>query len=235
MTHITDNHYTDEELNIREVVHILPSSPLHLTCHNVSILRGDDNILLRHFTHSFAQKTITHIIGKNGSGKTSFLRMFGRAISLPFQGISPLNLYKWILVPIAYFGHDDGIKQTLTAKENIYLQAQMFGITTPHKDDYVTSLIEDFRIKDLLDIPVRYLSRGQKRRVALVCFFFTQIRAVYLLDEPTTGLDKNSVQRFYDFLQVLKHDSIILLTAHHDIEMAVDKVLNLEEYACSDS
>ncbi len=130
--------------------------------------------------------------GANGSGKSSLLRL-AAGLSRPAAGA----LY-WDGRPIEreaeahhrrliYLGHADGLKAGLSVRENLAFWAALTGDAAK-----VDAALELFDLLLLADLPARFLSAGQRRRTALARLALQDIRApaLWLLDEPTTALDK---------------------------------------------
>ena len=128
------------------------------------------------------------IVGRNGTGKTSLLRILA--------GIAPVTAGEIRLggkasqewgpeerALLAYRGHLNGIKLDLTGRENIAFYA---GIRGEHPDP--SAWIDELRLQHVIDRPVRQLSAGQRRRVGLAVLRAVKA-SVWLLDEPITNLD----------------------------------------------
>lgn len=120
------------------------------------------------------------LTGPNGAGKSTLLRVLA-GLKRPDAGAVTWNGEPVGEARVAYLGHLDAVKPGLTVRENLAF---------PPTDG---SGIAELALAPLLDVPGRMLSAGQKRRVALAR---TAGRgaALWLLDEPTLGLDAASVQ-----------------------------------------
>ena len=184
--------------------------------------------MLREVSASFELNRITHVTGSNGAGKTSLMRCIA--------GYYPLYAGKMLLDgqmldqnSVTYLGHDNGLKSNLTPYENIYSYAKIVNAHSGINCNHIENLIDVFRLKPLMDIPTYYLSHGQKRRVALAQFF-AKPSAVYLLDEPVNGLDTQSVDDFFNYIDVLKKEKIIIMTNHQKGHYKYDDVISLEQY-----
>ena len=135
------------------------------------------------------------LTGPNGSGKSSLLRVMAGLLR-PAQGA----LY-WGGTPVAddpeaqrdrlhYLGHLDAVKPVLTAAENLAFWAALHGGAAAE----VARALAAFDLTALARVPGRMLSAGQKRRVALARLLAAPAE-VWLLDEPTVGLDTASLAR----------------------------------------
>lgn len=128
--------------------------------------------------------------GRNGAGKTTLLRMLA--------GLLPARSGRILLggVPLdqapprGWLGHDDALKPMLTARENLLFAA------CRHRDPEaaIATALEGFDLADLAELPARLLSAGQRRRLALARLGLSAA-TLWLLDEPSVGLDAASVGR----------------------------------------
>lgn len=130
------------------------------------------------------------LVGPNGAGKSSLLRMLAGLID-PAQGV-----ISWRDEPIArdrmayqadvlYGGHLDGVKAPLTPREHLNFWAALMGAPARGWDDLLTR----WGLSARADDPARFLSAGQKRRLALARFELDP-RPLWLMDEPDAALDR---------------------------------------------
>ncbi|MFZ1414305.1 MAG: heme ABC exporter ATP-binding protein CcmA [Defluviicoccus sp.] len=133
------------------------------------------------------------LVGRNGCGKSSLLRLMA-GLGRPAEG-----LLAWSGVAIAddseahhrrlhLIGHQDAIKPALTVKENLGFWARYQGGgrgATARIDDALRA----FALDRLAELPARYLSQGQRRRLGL-CRLLASQAQLWLLDEPRAGLDR---------------------------------------------
>jgi heme exporter protein A len=136
--------------------------------------------------------------GTNGAGKSSLLRLLA-GFNEPAAGTLTMEPGNGRIADQAnYVGHHDAIKPVLTVRENLTFWKAAFG--TGNVDDALLS----FGLVSLADDAARLLSQGQKRRLALSRLALIS-RPVWLLDEPTVGLDTSAVENLC--IQIKKHVS----------------------------
>ena len=189
----------------------------------------DDRVLFEHLSLSLDAGQMLLVEGRNGSGKTSLLRILtGLKLAdhgdVFWQGCSIGQLAADYYEQMNYIGHHDGVKRELTCIENLRL-AQAMG--KPAVID-LEDVLEQVNLYRYGDTPVSHLSAGQKRRLALARLIATESR-LWVLDEPFTSLDKKSMAQFETmFAQHLAEDGAIVMTSHHDIEMQGSNIQRLE-------
>ncbi|MCK8094958.1 cytochrome c biogenesis heme-transporting ATPase CcmA [Pseudoalteromonas sp. A3] len=162
---------------------------------------------------------IMQLAGPNGAGKTSLLRIVA-GFSVPDEGAIFYNQqaiakhYEEYATDLLFIGHKTGVNVQLSALENVRHWLHINGYTN-EPDLY--PILAKLGLVGLEDVPVRMLSAGQQRRVALVRLWLSDAK-LWVLDEPFTALDKNGVaflqQRFSEHL---KSGGAILLTTHQDL------------------
>lgn len=163
------------------------------------------------------------ITGENGSGKTSLLRMLV-GLTPPFSG-----KVSWKSRPIKqlgdeyrrellYCGHPLGLKDSLSATENLHSIAALAN--EPVAPSVVHDALCRTGLQDSAHMPVRALSQGQKRRVSLARLFLFK-RALWILDEPLTALDAKASQHIAQAIDWhLDGGGIAVLTTHQDMTLA---------------
>ncbi len=159
--------------------------------------------------------------GPNGAGKTTLLRTIGD-LQKPITGTidAPED-------SIAYAAHQDGLKATLTVRENLQFWARIYR---RHMGD----VLQRMNLQVLADRPAQSLSAGQKRRLGLARLLVTG-RPIWLLDEPTVSLDAASVALFGDVLRGhLADGGMALIATHIDLGIKAD-VLDISPFRAQHS
>ncbi len=186
----------------------------------VHIWRGDRHVL-KAVSLTLAPGQWLHISGPNGSGKTTLLRVVcgllrpeqgevfwgGRAISsvrLEYQGA------------LAYASHEPALKGDLTALENLFFAV---GLKRRVTADELRAALARTGVSACADLPVRILSAGQRRRVAMARVLAMRA-TVWLLDEPYTNLDASGSELMSELLQThVAGGGLALVVAHHDLKL----------------
>ena len=147
------------------------------------------------------------VTGPNGTGKTTLLRCLAGLIRADSGTISVLGEND-----LHYLGHLNAMKPQLTVTENLNFWAKINDASKI--DDALENAIVTLNLTRLTDLPFSVLSSGQKRRVALARLLLSP-RAVWLLDEPTVGLDTASILIVEAmFAKHLSEGGIIIAATH---------------------
>jgi heme exporter protein A len=201
--------------------------PGMLSAHSLTCVRGT-RPLFAGLDFSVGAGNWVQIRGPNGAGKTSLLRLLA-GLSQPEEGEVRWNGEKVggedFRRELMYLGHRAAVKEDLTALENLEFSAAMDGVDLAHAD--AEKALARFGLAGREDLPVRFLSAGQKRRVLLAQTVARPAR-LWILDEPFTALDVKAV----DFLSHLIADhvragGIAVLTSHQAIPLPPGQVVDL--------
>ncbi len=174
------------------------------------------------------------LIGPNGSGKSSLLRMMAGLLrpasgKMEWNGENALDDFDEHASNLHYVGHHDAVKPVLSVLENVRFWAGVRGGEVSDKN--ILTALDAFAAKHLADIPGRFLSAGQKRRVNLARIIAAPA-PLWLLDEPTTALDRASISLLD---KAIKHHreggGIVVLSTHADIDLEAATVLDISDYS----
>lgn len=177
----------------------------------LAVIRGE-RLVFRDLDFTAAPGAALLLLGPNGAGKSTLLRLIAGLVraaagALTWRGEALLTDPVAQARLVAYLGHQDAIKPGLTASENLGLAARLSG-------GDVAAALAAVGLSGLAELPARFLSAGQKRRLAIARL--TLARApVWLLDEPTLGLDTASVERFGGLLAAHRQGGGVVLAATH--------------------
>ena len=159
---------------------------------NLTRIRGE-RVVFAKLEFSISPGDATILIGRNGTGKTSLLRVMAgltrtAAGSLSWDDSTVADDPERHRRRLNYIGHLDCVKPVLTVRENLTIWARLRGAT----DDMVISGLTRFGLEQLAEIPGRYLSAGQRHRLSLARLGLSDA-PLWLLDEPTIALDSEAV------------------------------------------
>jgi heme exporter protein A len=198
-----------------------------LSVHGLTCVRGT-RPLFSDVDFSVAPGSWAHVRGANGAGKTSLLRLLA-GLSQPDAGEIRWNGERIgsedFRRELMYLGHRAAVKEDLSALENLRFAAEMDGVEI--SDEQAQDALVRFGLAGREDLPVRFLSAGQKRRV-LLARTVTRPAKLWILDEPFTALDVKAV----DFLSHLVADHVkaggmAVLTSHQAIPLPPGQVVDL--------
>lgn len=160
-----------------------------LSVENLHVFRGDRH-LLRGLAFSLSAGGCLQILGANGAGKTTLLRVLSgllepESVTLRWQGLVRSPRDPAYHADLAYLGHDAPLKADLTGTENISFAVGLHRQMTAADAQRALQRVDAQRFADR---PIRTLSAGQRRRIALAALWLSGA-SLWLLDEPATNLD----------------------------------------------
>jgi heme exporter protein A len=154
---------------------------------NIAVARGG-RMVLSDLSFVLGEGDCLLVTGPNGAGKSTLLRALAGLLPLRRGTISFAPVSDFPLAEQAhYVGHADALKGTLTVAENLSFLAAILG--TREAGSSLEAALAALGLARLTNLPAAYLSAGQKRRVALARLLVSR-RPLWLLDEPTTALDR---------------------------------------------
>lgn len=167
--------------------------------------------------------TCLHVAGENGAGKTSLLRIVCGLLAptageVRWRGEPTRRLREAFWEELAYVGHLNGVKDDLTAAENVRFAAAIAGRAAGKPE--VRAALQALGLAGFEDAFARTLSQGQRRRVALARLHFAAAATLWVLDEPFTALDTRGVAALTALIGAhLERGGIVVLTTHQAVEL----------------
>ncbi len=168
------------------------------------------------------------VTGENGSGKSTTLR--------GIAGLHPLSEGSVQLLDETgkgfegstkeychYLGHQNGMKPALSVRENLEFWQKFCG----EPDLTIEEALDEVDLSHTIDLPFSYLSAGMKRRVSIARLLVSD-RPVWIVDEPTAGLDAQSVRLFTGLCKAFCQGGGILIAATHlPLGLETEKTLEI--------
>ena len=162
------------------------------------------------------------LLGSNGAGKTTLVKIIEGALK-PNEGT-----VKW------YFNKNDSLNimsqeniliPTLKVKEQIILTAAITKVDSKQRINY---LLDQFKLSSQQNTIIAKLSGGQKRRLSLLLSVLRQSKLL-ILDEPTVGMDLESIDYFWHFIEKVSGSILVITHDFNQIDKFFSRVLLLKD------
>lgn len=175
------------------------------------------------------------LLGPNGSGKSSLLRVMAGLLR------PTVGQVLWGETPASedaeahaarthYVGHHDAIKPVLSVAENLRFWGRLHQPAGTAAAQAVDHALDCFGLTHLRDVPGKMLSAGQKRRTNLARLLAAP-SPLWLLDEPTTALDKHSIGVLEAVMaEHRSRGGMVVLSTHQDVNLPGYRALHLDEF-----
>lgn len=160
-----------------------------------------EKYLLRNISLEVREGEIIGLVGENGSGKTTLLKILA-GILKPVKG-RIVRYGRTIYVPenpLLFYSYPIPREELLASTRNL---------------DKISRITKEFELEELLDRPLSMLSSGERRRIALASAFLAGYD-IYLLDEPSGGLDNYSLKELLEEIMYLRRNNKSIIIASHD-------------------
>ena len=176
------------------------------------------------------------IVGENGSGKTTLVKQFNNLL-MPAQGdvrILGKNTRECTITELArhvglVFQNPDHMFFADTVREEVAFGLANLGITDTGK--IIDRALENAGLLHTGDLYPRWLSRGERQRLAIACVIAME-PSIIVLDEPTTGLDGNEARQVMEILRnfQLKGHTVIVITHNREIALhCADRIITMDK------
>ncbi|MGB3710582.1 MAG: heme ABC exporter ATP-binding protein CcmA [Erythrobacter sp.] len=179
--------------------------------------RRGDRLLFRGLSFTLGAGEALHVTGANGSGKTTLMRALA-GLTRPYAGF-------------VHYAGPVGLLDERTALDPDLPLARALAFWTRIDGGAAEDAREALGLERLLDVPVRYLSTGQRKRAGLAVLLARNV-PIWLLDEPLSGLDTSAIAQVTDLIaEHVRGGGIALVASHQRLEIAGLQTLAIEEYA----
>ena len=201
-----------------------------LEADNLECSRGDRK-LFGGLSFSLPSGTLLQLTGSNGSGKTSLLRIICGLLTptegeIRWHGTNIRSLGEDYSKSLTYVGHRNGVKDELTAIENLRISSGLAGISLTPADAKTALEKIGLTARDLL--PARLLSEGQRRRLGLARLLTSSAR-LWILDEVLTSLDRSAVAIMKTLIgEHLQNGGIAIIATHQELDLSAGSLQRLE-------
>ena len=188
-----------------------------LSGNDLSLLRGD-RCLFQHLNFALNPGELLILEGSNGSGKTSLMRAIVGMLELEegeihWDGVPVRNHRQQFHGSLVWMAHRVGFKADLTLIENLRFESALRPAATKDVDRILVRL----GIERLTRLPLRSLSAGQQRRVALARMLLSDA-PLWLMDEPFTNLDREGRELVLTLVtEHVQAGGMCIIAAHQDV------------------
>jgi heme exporter protein A len=195
----------------------MQASPPSLTAHDLACRRGE-RLLFRRLSFRLEAGAACHVTGANGAGKTTLIRAVA-GLSTPYAGLVER------VGALALLDERPGLDPDLPLGRALAFWFALDGAAAS------TAIMARLRLEALAEVPVRYLSTGQKKRAALARVL-GQAAPIWLLDEPLSGLDTASQSLVSELVREhCQGGGIALIASHQPLEVPGMTCFAIEDFA----
>jgi heme exporter protein A len=200
-----------------------------LSVAGLHLWRGERHVL-RNVNLAATPGQCVLLTGRNGAGKTTLLRAIAGLLDpeegqVSWRGVPARQTRDAFHSELAYLGHEPPLKGDLTGRENLRFSIGIRRAVSPAE---IETALSRTGARDFADRPVRTLSAGQRRRVALSGVLLTGA-LLWLLDEPTTNLDADGQQLIASLIaEQVSRGGIVVAAVHHPLLLDGGELIRFE-------
>ena len=174
---------------------------------------------LREVSFKLESSSCLALLGRNGAGKTTMLRILAGLSSASKGAVNLPDRRR-----TSYLGHNIGIYDELSAYENLKLFARFYEVDNPAS--VASKWLERVNLAHVADSPAREFSRGMRQRLALGRVFLHEPEML-LLDEPFTSLDDKAIALLQDLMREAKSRGATIILSTHQLREALELATNV--------
>jgi len=222
--------YTSLTRKIDELLSSPPSpfGPFRIEVTDLSCVRGF-NTLFEGLTFNVNSGSALHVVGANGSGKTSLLRILcGLSLAesgqIQCNGSDIKNIASEYRGQLCYLGHKPALKPDLTPCENLVSLAAIRNEGAADPRSATEGFLTQLEVDHTMNRPCRQLSAGQKQRIAIARVVMSRA-PIWFLDEPGTSLDSNGIKLLAVLMRrQLENNGLIIFTSHQGFDLPFERL-----------
>ncbi len=200
-----------------------------LTCDSLTLIKNDRKIF-SNLGFSISTSSALIVRGKNGSGKTSLLKIIAGLTQADSGEIlwDEINVKSFRSIfngDIQFIGHKNFLKQELSVLENLAFYSKLYGTSEALRASFGL-----FGINSILDQKVKTLSAGMQKKVILSRLLACPT-TIWLLDEPSTNLDKEGCEKLKRLIaNRVKDGGIVILSTHDEVFFDLGPHLHIQDF-----
>ncbi len=177
------------------------------------------------------QGEIVGLLGHNGAGKTTIMKMLTGYLEptagfIEIDGLDIANHRKAVQQRIGYLPENDPLYPEMTVIDYLDYAAELHGVAADKRIESIWNALERTGLTDRAVDRIGTLSRGYRQRVGVAQAIIHNPRLL-ILDEPTNGLDPTQVQQMRELILSLAHNATVILSTHilQEVQAICDRVI----------
>ncbi|MFX1369910.1 MAG: ABC transporter ATP-binding protein [Promethearchaeota archaeon] len=176
-------------------------------------------VALRDVSFAIQSGGVTALFGANGAGKTTLMRIVSTLLqahagSVEVFGFDTQEYPLEVRRRIGVVGDKPLLYAELTGRENLLFYSNLYDLDRTTANTSINNLAEQFDVKRWLDEPTKILSTGLRKRFDIIRSLLHN-PDLFLLDEPFSGLDKDSTEVFRSYIEEHRQDRTAIVTTHN--------------------
>lgn len=184
----------------------------------------NDRWILKDIDYSFHIGTSSALVGHNGCGKSTMLKMIAGLVAPTMGKIHKNNSLSFAYVPEKF------MPLSLTARQYLRNMGKLDGLRQGRLEDRITQLAQDFFVEEMLDIPLKSMSKGTLQKIGVIQALLIK-KDVLLLDEPLSGHDEKSQGVFVRKINELREQRVTIFMSCHEqwlVDAISDQVMTIQ-------